>query len=200
MAYDIKDYITVNERVAAFKEAFPEGSLQSEWKPVVLGGQEVLVVKAFAYRTPDDPRPGIGHAMEPLPGLTKFTRNSELMVGETSAWGRALAALGFETKHAIASREEIENRPQDAEPTQQMEAIGFASAEQRGFYDRLMRQSIPAAAQSTVTRYLDQAPRITVKAAIDALKDKDTKAIDGLLTEATEWEAKQSDVPWDESQ
>ncbi len=205
MAYDIKDYVTVNERVAAFKEKFPEGSLQAEWKPVVLGGQEVIVVKAFAYRTPDDPRPGIGHAMEPLPGLTQFTRNSELMVGETSAWGRALAALGFEVKRGIASREEVQNREVDGGGGDSLSqspnpaAVGFASEKQRKFYDRLLKASVPASAQSTVTRYLDQSPAVVVHAAIDALKDKDTVAIDQLLLEATNWESAKSDVPYDET-
>ncbi len=207
MAYDLSDYVDVAERVQKFHEKYPEGTLQSEWQPAVLGGQEVIVVKAFAYRTPDDPRPGIGHAMEPLPGLTKFTRNSELMVGETSAWGRALAALGFEVKRGIASREEVQNRVEAdsggvddslSKQSPTAAAVGFASDKQRKFYDRLLKASVPASAQSTVTRYLDQTPSSVVHAAIDALKDKDTAAIDGLLLEATNWESKLSDVPWDE--
>ncbi len=222
MAYDLSDYVDVAERVQKFHEKYPEGTLQSEWKPVVLGGQEVIVVKAFAYRTPDDQRPGIGHAMEPLPGLTKFTRNSELMVGETSAWGRALAALGFEVKRGIASREEVQNRTdvdgggdtaapvatavstgadggggdslsQSPNPA----AVGFASEKQRKFYDRLLKASVPASAQSTVTRYLEQTSRFVVSAAIDSLKEKDTPAIDQLLLEATNWESTQSNVPYD---
>ncbi len=206
MAYDLSDYVDVAERVQKFHEKYPEGTLQSEWKPVVLGGQEVIVVKAFAYRTPDDQRPGIGHAMEPLPGLTKFTRNSELMVGETSAWGRALAALGFEVKRGIASREEVANRVEadgggsdslsnQSDPA----AVGFASDKQRKFYDRLLKAAVPASAQSTVTRYLDQTPAFVVHGAIDALKDKDTAAIDQLLLEATNWESAKSDVPYDET-
>jgi hypothetical protein len=65
------------------------------------------VVKAYAYRTADDPRPGVGHAWESYPGSTAFTRTSELMVGETSAWGRALAALGIAVSKSIASKNEV---------------------------------------------------------------------------------------------
>ncbi len=204
MVFDIKDYVTVNERIVAFKEAYPEGSLQSDWRLVELDGKQTIVVKAYAYRTADDKKPGIGHATEPVPGLTKFAKNSELMVGETSAWGRALAALGFETKRGVASREEVQNRVEadggggdSLSQSPNPAAVGFASDKQRKFYDRLLKASVPASAQSTVTRYLDQTPSSVVHAAIDALKDKDTAAIDGLLLEATNWESTQSDVPYD---
>ncbi len=206
MAYDLKDYVDVAERVHKFHEKYPEGSLQSDWRVIDLNGVTTLVVKAYAYRTADDKKPGIGHATEPVPGLTKFTKGSELMVGETSAWGRALAALGFEVKRGIASREEVQNRVEadggggdSLSQSPNPAAVGFASEKQRKFYDRLLKAAVPASAQSTVTRYLDQTPSSVVHAAIDALKDKDTAAIDGLLLEATNWEATQSNVPYDET-
>ena len=70
-------------------------------------GEQWLAVKAYAYRYPDDQRPGIGHAWEPVPGRSPFTKGSELMVGETSAWGRALAAIGIAVHRGIASGNEI---------------------------------------------------------------------------------------------
>lgn len=97
-------YVTVDQRIIAFKEAFPEGSLQSE---IVLMSDNKVVIKAYAYRTPDDLRPGVGHAAEVIPGKTSFQRDSELMVCETSAWGRAIAALGFEVKRGVATQEEV---------------------------------------------------------------------------------------------
>jgi len=39
-------------------------------------------------------------------------RGSEVMLAETSAWGRALVAIGADTKAGIASAEEIRNRQQ----------------------------------------------------------------------------------------
>ena len=61
------DYIEVSERIRIFIEQYPTGSLQSEWAMVDRDGEQWLAVKAYAYRYPDDQRPGIGHAWEPVP-------------------------------------------------------------------------------------------------------------------------------------
>lgn len=111
---DLKGYVDVAERLAKFHERYPEGSLQGDFDLRVVGEQLFLIYRAEAYRTPDDPRPGIGYAWEPVPGVTPYTKGSELMVGETSAWGRALAALGFEVHRGIASAQEVANRSDDA--------------------------------------------------------------------------------------
>ena len=119
------DYIPVNERISRFIEQYPAGSLRPLWpdEPYrVLGEGETkwLVYGACAFRTPDDPAPGVGLAWEPVPGRTPYTRGSELMVAETSAWGRALAAIGIATNKSIASAEEVRSaqertqRPQSA--------------------------------------------------------------------------------------
>jgi hypothetical protein len=101
------DYIEVSERLRTFIEMYPQGSLDSEWCYVQRDGEEWLVVKAYAYRDQDDKRPGVGHAWEPIPGRTPYTRGSELQVGETSAWGRALAALGIAVHKGVASANEV---------------------------------------------------------------------------------------------
>ena len=117
MAYNLDDYVDVGERIHSFYERFPEGRLQSYRDPYVLdiGGKAFVVYAAAAYRDPDDTHPGIGWAWEPVPGSTPYTRDSELMNAETSAWGRAIVSLGFETKkgRGLASRQEVRNR-QDA--------------------------------------------------------------------------------------
>ena len=87
-----------------------------------IGEQTFVLYVAACYRTPDDERPGIGSAWEPVPGKTPYTKDSELMVAETSAWGRAIvAATGAETKNngKIASADEVNARktPQDAPRT-----------------------------------------------------------------------------------
>lgn len=104
-------YIDVAERIREFNEKYPEGTLQSFMPPYLVdaAGKVFVVYSAAAYRTADDQRPGIGWAWEPVPGPTQFTRDSELMNAETSAWGRAIVALGFPTKK-IASAEEVRNR------------------------------------------------------------------------------------------
>lgn len=107
--YDISGYIEVNERIQAFKAAHPEGSLQAE---IHLLNDSVVVMKASAYRTPDDPRPGVGWSSLQIPGATPFTRGSEIENCETSAWGRAIAALGFEVKRGIATSHEVQMKQQ----------------------------------------------------------------------------------------
>lgn len=115
---DLKDYVEVADRIKAFKEAHPEGSLQSIGKPWVEhhpDGKAFIWYGAMAYRSPDDPKPGVGWAQEPFPGLTPYTKNSELQNAETSAWGRAIAALGFDFNGKVASREEVRNRQAEGE-------------------------------------------------------------------------------------
>lgn len=109
--FNLDDYVTVAERISAFIEKYPNGSLQSE---VWMLNESVVVMKAYAYRTPDDERPGIGFSSLGIPGATPYTRGSELENAESSAWGRAIAALGFEVKRGIASREEVTNKQGDA--------------------------------------------------------------------------------------
>ena len=107
------DYIEVKDRLQTFLDKYPEGSLQGSWLWTERLGEPWIVYRAEAYRTPDDPRPGVGYAWEPVPGRTPFTRDSELMVAETSAWGRAMAALGVAVHKGVASGDEVraaENR------------------------------------------------------------------------------------------
>jgi hypothetical protein len=104
---DRSDYVEVHDRIQQFIERYPSGSLQSEYGWCDRDGESWLVVKAYAYRDPEDTKPGIGHAWEPVPGRTPYTKGSELMVGETSAWGRALAALGIAVHRGIATGQEI---------------------------------------------------------------------------------------------
>ena len=108
-----KDYVDVAERIGVFRDKYPTGSLQpaDPMEPVkvrVLGDKTFLEYTAVAYRTPDDERPGIGVAWEPFPGRTPYTKDSEAMVAETSAWGRAIVAvLAADTKRGVASADEV---------------------------------------------------------------------------------------------
>lgn len=107
MTFNLGDYVDVAERIREFNTKYPEGSLQAEATLVEQPLGWLCVAKA--YRTADDERPGIGHAFEPVPGKTPYTKDSELMNAETSAWGRAIVALGFDTKK-IASQQEVAAR------------------------------------------------------------------------------------------
>lgn len=112
MAWNNNDYVDVAARVREFHEKHPEGSLQTvniEFKEVA--GQMLVIYTAAAYRYPEDPRPGIAMASEPFPGKTNFTRDSEVMNAETSAWGRSIiAADGSIVSKKIASAQEVANR------------------------------------------------------------------------------------------
>lgn len=106
------DYIDVAARIVEFRGKHPEGSLQQvaiDFR--TFAGHDWIVYTAAAYRTPDDPRPGMGTAWEPVPGKTPYTRDSELQNAETAAWGRAIVAvLAADTRRGIASAEEVRNR------------------------------------------------------------------------------------------
>jgi hypothetical protein len=108
--YNMDGYIDVPSRMALFYKRHPEGSLQMdpiEW--VEIDGKRWALGRAYAYRTPDDPRPGIGTAWEIVPGTTSFTRGSEVQNLETSAWGRAIGSLGIGIDKSIATLDEIEH-------------------------------------------------------------------------------------------
>lgn len=105
-------YVEVTERIEAFYAKYPEGSLRcKEWTVTEANGKTFFVYVAQAFRTPDDQAPAEGIAWEPVPGKTPFTADAEAMNAETSAWGRAIAALGFEVKRGIASAQEVRSRP-----------------------------------------------------------------------------------------
>src|SRR5208282_5946696 len=113
---NLSDYVTVAQRIALFRERHPEGCLRpvnpAEPYTILTVGDKVFVVySAAAYRTPDDPMPGVGVAWEAFPGKTPYTRDSELMNAETSAWGRAIVAvLAGDTNKGIATAEDVRNR------------------------------------------------------------------------------------------
>ena len=114
--FSLDDYVDVAERIQQFKQTHPDGSLQGAGEFITEPVVGYLYV-ARAYRTPDDPRPAVGTAFEPIPGKTPYTRDSEVQNAETAAWGRAIVALGFGTKK-IASRQEVQARQPAPAPEQ----------------------------------------------------------------------------------
>lgn len=104
-----KDYIEVKDRLVLFFEKYPDGSVQGDYELVDVAGDPTYVYTARAYRTPDDQRPGIGHASEAIPGRTPFTRHSELENAATSAIGRALVCLGIAAHKGLASAQDVRN-------------------------------------------------------------------------------------------
>ncbi len=123
VARSLGDYVQVKDRIAKFYELFGQGRLVTDrvelWQD---DGTPRIVVKALAYRTVDDPHPGVGWSWMELPGKTPYTRGSELENAETSAWGRAIGSLGILIDASIATQNEIDNKtdsmPPQPAPTQ----------------------------------------------------------------------------------
>ena len=156
---DRGDYVEVKDRIALFYQTYPDGRIQTEllidastidveWetvrktrgegadrrqvelqKPSMRG---VVTVKASVYRTPDDPRPCVGHSWMAMPGQTPYTEGSELENAETSAVGRALAMAGIAVNKGISSGNEIRMKRQtdDEEEAEAAEAFAKWQAEQ----------------------------------------------------------------------
>jgi len=118
MTFDLSNYVDVPTRIKQLRAKHPEAVLRpydpaNPFKIVEIGGREFIVYTAACYRSPDDVCPAIAVAAEPVIGASTFTRNSEVMNAETSAWGRAImACLAVDEPH-IASREEVVNRRND---------------------------------------------------------------------------------------
>ncbi len=148
MAVDLSNYVDVPQRIKEFREKYPEGCLQQVDMQFVNVGEEMFVVyTAAAYRTPDDPRPGHGTAWEPIPGKTPYTRHSEVQNAETSAWGRAIIAVGAADSSKIASREEVRNRTSESGPLGQLIQLlsgsGWTKAEQKHILEIGLGHTVP---------------------------------------------------------
>jgi hypothetical protein len=115
-----EEYAQVNERIQEFYANYSTGAVVTEQVEYLRdpdNNLERVVVHAAAYRTPDDPHPGRGTSWMAVPGKTPYTNGSELENAETSAWGRAIAAVGILVNKGIASASEIRaKRGEDIEP------------------------------------------------------------------------------------
>lgn len=102
------DYVDVASRLAQAFDRYRTLRITEDQPQIRTVGDRVFIeVRVTVYRTPDDPVPVTAHAWEPFPGRTPYTRDSEMMVGSTSALGRALAFMGFAGKRSIASADEV---------------------------------------------------------------------------------------------
>jgi hypothetical protein len=104
MGFNLQDYEPVENRIAAFYEKYPKGRITTE---LVSHGDNQFIVKAFVWRdSKDEFVSATGYAEEKV-GSSPVNRTSALENCETSAIGRSLANLGFATKGARPSREEM---------------------------------------------------------------------------------------------
>ena len=108
---NLDNYVDVATRLKMALEKYPNLRVsERDYKLEQFGDQTVLICTVAVWRDTDDEYPVIASAAEPVPGKTPYTRNSELMVGMTSALGRALGYMGIGINSSIASRNEVEAR------------------------------------------------------------------------------------------
>ena len=97
-----KAYVLVNERVKAFRELYPEGSIQTE---LVSDANGVCTIKASVMI--GDLVLATGYAQE-KESSSYINKTSYIENCETSAVGRALGFLGIGIDTSIASAEEVD--------------------------------------------------------------------------------------------
>jgi hypothetical protein len=115
MAFNIDNYVDVPTRLTEALKKYPNLRIQETDAQVVTmpDGSCFYRCTVTVYRDIDDALPAIATAAEPYPGKTPYTKNSEFMVGMTSALGRALGYMGFGVNKSIASKNEVLARQDD---------------------------------------------------------------------------------------
>lgn len=119
MAFDLQNYVDVPTRLAEALKRWPNLRIQETVNETVTmpDGSCFIRCTVTVWRDETDTLPAIATAAEPYPGKTPYTKNSEFMVGMTSALGRALGYMGCGVSKSIASRNEIEARQNPDEPS-----------------------------------------------------------------------------------
>ena len=112
-----KAYVMVNERIAHFRELYPQGTIITELLSSVDGTH---TFKATAIN--DGTILSTGHASE-KDGSTFINKTSALENAETSNVGRCLGILGIGIDASIASAEEVGNAVAQQEATPSKEKI-----------------------------------------------------------------------------
>lgn len=97
-------YNTVNQRILAFRELYPNGSIQTEILSINDG---VVLIKATAFDD-DGKIISTGHAQEKEES-SFINKTSYIENCETSAIGRALGIIGIGAVDSLASFEEVAN-------------------------------------------------------------------------------------------
>ena len=111
-----KAYAEVNERIKAFRQLFPNGTIATE---IVSCEGGVVVIKATATNE-DGFILATGHAYE-KENSTFINKTSYIENAETSAVGRCLGMIGIGIDTSVASYEEVANavaQQEDKEPKQ----------------------------------------------------------------------------------
>lgn len=152
------DYIDVASRIVEFRKTWPQGSLTQVSLEFLkdFGGKDWVVYTAAAYRSPEDENPGIGTAWEPVPGPTRFTKDSEVQNAETAAWGRAMmASLAVDARKGIASSEEVRNRTVEMRDFVSEAAKAKNVEDLRNIYNEARQSNAPKDSLASITALAD---------------------------------------------
>lgn len=105
--FNLDDYEPVEDRISKFWSDHPTGRIETTLIEVLADGPAVeFVVHAQVFRTDDADRPAATGLAHEVVGQGMVNKTSALENCETSAIGRALANLGYATRHR-PSREEM---------------------------------------------------------------------------------------------
>jgi hypothetical protein len=135
MAWDLKDYEPVEDRLREFWSEHPEGRISTELLHHVDGD---YIVRASVWRSHDRDfgqdwphADATGLAQDSVEKLPPNMKASALEVCETSAIGRALANLGYAAKGKRPSREEMQ-KSADVEPGPALSSTGGPEGQPQG--------------------------------------------------------------------
>lgn len=136
-----KEYVMVNERIKAFRQVFPLGTIATE---ILEDTGERATVKAYAYD--GDILLATGHAYE-VKNSSYINKTSYIENCETSAVGRCLGFLGIGCDDSLASAEEVKNaiEAQDAIKAEEVARKKLTPARVKAFRTWLKENGIDEA-------------------------------------------------------
>ena len=150
---NLDGYVTVNERLKLALAKYPDlRVMELPFLVQEIAGTTYLWCAVSVYPTPEH-QPTNGSVLEPIRADRHPLKHSELMVGYTSALGRALGYLGFGIDKGIASNDEVAAR------------VGI---------DREFEDAMPAVTRAKVGSRAKTGPSKAAQAAFDRAGDADT--------------------------
>lgn len=165
------DYVLVSDRVTYFNENYPNGSILTEYE--IMG--DTYICKATVtpdVKNPDRKFNGLSQATI---GDGMVNKSAALENAETSAWGRALGAMGIGVIESIASADEM-NKAVGSNGSPSM--TKYATEKQvKWIRDTIAREfnlenidDIDKVGESILTIPITEVPLKKVKSAVDLIE------------------------------